>query len=196
MKAERKLIALLAVAALVSIVNASVFVYYPITVNLQPTQPPIIFSKGKNAGEQDLYGSTIGVSMGSANTSLTITVHPTYQTNYYKNITVINNIDSSDSSNSYYVAIRVNKALSNSDSKITEAKLLIFDSSGTNIAVVDLLTTGTTSWLGPLNANGKWFVDINITISETGGSPGSAPFTSDSASLQLIYSPQNVESAP
>jgi hypothetical protein len=190
MKAERKLIALLAVAALVSIVNASVFVYYPITVELQPTQPPIIFSEGRNAGGRDLYGNTIGVSMGNANTSLTITVHPTYQTNYYKNLTVINNVDS----NSYYVAIRVNTAFSNS--KIISAKLLIFDSSGTNIAVVDLLTTGTTSWLGPLSAGGKWFVDINITISETGGSPGSAPFTSDSASLQLIYSPQNVESAP
>jgi hypothetical protein len=191
MKAERKLIALLAVAALVSIVNASVFVYYPITVGLQPTQPPIIFSKGKNAGGQDLYGNTIGVSMGNANTSLTITVHPTYQTNYYKNLTVIKN---TDSSNSYYVAIRVNTPFSNS--KITEAKLLIFDSSGTNIAVVDLKTTGTTSWLDPLSAGGKWFVDIKITISESGGSPDSAPFTSDSASLQLIYSPQNEESAP
>jgi len=191
MKAERKLIALLAVAALVSIVNASVFVYYPITVELQPTQPPIIFSKGKNAGGQDLYGNTIGVSIGDANTSLTITVHPTYQTNYYKNLTVINN---TDTANSYYVAIRVNTPFSNS--KIISAKLLIFDSSGTNIAVVDLLTTGTTSWLGPLSAGGKWFVDINITISESGGSPDSAPFTSDSASLQLIYSPQRVESAP
>jgi hypothetical protein len=191
MKAERKLIALLAVAALVSIVNASVFVYYPITVELQPTQPPIIFLPGNNAGEDDLYGNTIGVSMGNANTSLNITVHPTYQTNYYKNLAVINN---ADTANSYYVAIRVNTPFSNS--KIISAKLLIFNSSGTNIAVVDLLTTGTTLWLGPLSAGGEWFVDIKITIDESGGSPGSAPFTSDSASLQLIYSPQNVESAP
>lgn len=194
MKAERKLIALLAVAALVSIVNASVFVYYPITVSLQPTQPPIIFSKGKNAGGQDLYGNTIGVLIGDANTSLTITVHPTYQTNYYKNLTVINN---TDSSNSYYVAIRVNTAFSNS--KITYAGLRIYYLSGTTeieITEVNLRTTGTTSWLGPLSAGGKWFVDVILTIDETGGTYNSPPFTSDSASLQLIYSPQGAESAP
>jgi len=194
MKAERKLIALLAVAALVSIVNASVFVYYPITVILQPTQPPIIFLPGNNAGGQDLYGNRIGVLIGDASTSLTITVHPTYQTNYYKNLTVIRN---TDTTNSYYVAIRVNTHFNNS--KITEAKLRIYYLNGATeieITKVDLLTTGTTSWLGPLSADGKWFVDINITISESGGSPDSAPFTSDSASLQLIYSPQNVERAP
>jgi hypothetical protein len=194
MKAERKLIALLAVAALVSIVNASVFVYYPITVNLQPTQPPIIFSEGKNAGGQDLYGNNIEVSIGNANTSLTITVHPTYQTNYYRNITVIKNQDSK----AYYFKIRVTDAFT--DTKITNAKLRIYNSDRTTDIWVDLRLTEDTpsdSWLGPLNANEKWFVDVNITISEyEGSSPNSAPFISDSASLQLIYSPQNVESAP
>jgi len=194
MKAERKLIALLAVAALVSIVNASVFVYYPITVSLQPTQPPIIFSKGKNAGGQDLYGNTIGVSMGNANTSLTITVHPTYQTNYYRNITVIKNQDSK----AYYFKIRVTDAFT--DTKITNAKLRIYNSGRSIDIWVYLTSTGDTpsdSWLGPLNANEKWFVDINITISEAGGSPNSKPSLDDnSASLQLIYSPQDAESAP
>jgi hypothetical protein len=195
MKAERKLIALLAVAALVSIVNASVFVYYPINLTISPQKPPIIFLLGNNADKDDLYGNNkIEVSTGNANTLLTITVHPTYQTNYYRNITVIKNQDSK----AYYFKIRVTDAFT--DTKITNAKLRIYNSDRSIDEWVDLKSTGDTpsdSWLGPLNADERWFVDINITISEyEGSSPDSAPSLVDnSASLQLIYSPQNVESA-
>jgi len=185
---KRKILILLSLTVLLAIVNAAVFTYYPTKLSLEPVKPPIVFSSGNNAGQTDLSG-TIGVSIGSAGASLNITLHPTYQYNYYKNITIIKNQDT----NAYYVAIRVNTALSNT--KLVSAKLRIYDTSST-IATVDLKVTGTTA-LGQLNSGSKWFIDIILNISEaTGDSPSSAPFSSDSASLQLIYSPQNAEQAP
>jgi hypothetical protein len=188
---KRKILILLSLTVLLAIVNAAVFTYYPTNLSLAPVAPPIVFSNGKNAGQPDLSGTnTIGVTIGSANTSLTITLHPTYQYNYYKNITIIKNQDTK----AYYVAIRVNTPLSNT--KLLSATLRIYDITGTTITNVNLKTTGTTTWLGPLNSGSKWFIDIILNIDETGGTPSTAPFTSDSAALQLIYSPQNVETAP
>lgn len=57
MNTKRKLIALLAIATLVSIVNASVFVYYPINITITPQQPPIVF-----VGETTLIKETCGVT--------------------------------------------------------------------------------------------------------------------------------------
>ncbi len=54
MNTKRKLIALLAIATLVSIVNASVFVYYPINMTINPQQPPVVFVAGGNANGDDL----------------------------------------------------------------------------------------------------------------------------------------------
>jgi hypothetical protein len=187
---KRKILILLSLTVLLAIVNAAVFVYYTTDLSLSPVAPPIVFSNGKNANAADLLGTTIEVTIGRANTSLTITLHPTYQYNYYKNITIIKN---QDTTNAYYVAIRVNTQFSNE--KISSATLRIYDTSST-IATVGLKSTGTTGWLGPLNPNSKWFIDIILNIDETGGSPSTAPFTSDSASLQLIYSPQSNEQAP
>jgi hypothetical protein len=189
---KRKILILLSLTVLLAIVNAAVFTYYPTNLSLSPVKPPIVFSNGKNAGQPDLSGTnTIGVTIGSANTSLTITLHPTYQYNYYKNITIIKNQDTK----AYYIAIRVNTPLSNA--KLLNATLHIYDITGTTIKNVDLKATGTTAWLGPLNSGSKWFIDIILRISETtGDSPSTAPFASDSASLQLIYSPQSAEQAP
>jgi hypothetical protein len=188
---KRKILILLSLTVLLAIVNAAVFTYYPTNLSLAPVAPPIVFSNGKNAGQPDLSGTnTIGVTIGSANTSLTITLHPTYQYNYYKNITIIKNQDTK----AYYVAIRVNTPLINS--KISNATLHIYDITGATIANVNLKATSPTGWLGQLNSNSKWFIDIILSISETGGTPSTAPFSSDSASLQLIYSPQNAETAP
>ncbi|MGC9015150.1 MAG: hypothetical protein ACP5KW_12310, partial [Thermoproteota archaeon] len=151
--------------------------------------PPLIFKYGSNTKKTDLYGTTITADIGPANTSLSLTVHPTYQTTYYKDIAEIKN---QDSSKSYYVAIRVNTPFTGP----TEARLLVFSGS-TNVADVNLLTTGTTAWLGPIPANGVWSIDLRVVIPETGGSSSSAPSISQpTASVQLIYSPQRTESPP
>ncbi|MGC8577958.1 MAG: hypothetical protein ACP5M7_08230 [Thermoproteota archaeon] len=189
MELRKKLLTLVLVALALAVVNASVFTYYPINITLAPQQPPLIFQPGSNTGKPDLYGTTITATLGDASTSLTLTVHPTYQTTYYKDIAEVKN---QDPSKSYYVAIRVNTPFTGP----TEAKLLVFSGS-TNVAAVDLLSTGTTAWLGPIPANGVWSIDLKVVIPETGGSSSSAPSISQpTASVQLIYSPQNTESPP
>ncbi|MEM4686820.1 MAG: hypothetical protein QXY67_04980, partial [Zestosphaera sp.] len=74
---KRKIIILLAIATLISIVNASVFVYYPVTLKISPQQPPVVFQEGTNTNTTDLWGKTITVNIGNEGTSLKITVHPT-----------------------------------------------------------------------------------------------------------------------
>jgi hypothetical protein len=75
---------LLAISIASTAVFASVFVYYPVSIAATPQAPPIIFSSGSNSNANDLRGQQITVSISQANTSLSITVHPTYQTTYYK----------------------------------------------------------------------------------------------------------------
>ncbi|MGC8910427.1 MAG: hypothetical protein ACP5O5_07615, partial [Fervidicoccaceae archaeon] len=172
-------------------VFASVFVYYPVSFAATPTAPPVIFAEGSNAGGKDLYGTnTIGVTVSQANTSLSITVHPTYQTTYYKNITLIKN---QDSSNAYYIAFRVNTAAT--DTNLQSAQLIIKDSSGNTKATIDLMTTSTSNWID-IPANSQYTVDLNITYTAGASSTySSAPGSGFIASLQLIYSTQN-EPAP
>jgi len=182
---------LLAISLASTAVFASVFVYYPVSIAATPQAPPIIFSAGSNSNATDLGGKQITVSISDANTSLSITVHPTYQTTYYKNIAVINNVDSK----AYYVAFRVNSAAS--DTNLQSANLIIKDSSGNQIAIINLMSTGTSNWY-QVPAGAHYSVDLNITYSAGSNTYNQAPGSGSgfAASLQLIYSPQNNESAP
>ncbi|MEM2671811.1 MAG: hypothetical protein QXI64_10165 [Sulfolobales archaeon] len=194
-KVVRKELLLVAVSIAVlaiSHVFASVFVYYPVTVNLSPVSPPIKFLAGSNANQNDLGGggspyvsNTIGVTIGSDGASLTLTLHPTKQHNYYRNVSLIQNTDGK----AYYITIRVNTAASLPSGSV--ARLLIYDrpSGGAKVADVSLLATGDTSATATISASGNpgsvWRIDLYIFIPE--GSTASAT----SASLQLIYSPSN-----
>jgi hypothetical protein len=184
-------------ALALALVNAAVFVYYPMNITVSPQKPPVYFDYGSNANQNDLMGNTISVAISQASTSLSIQVHPTYQVNYYKNITVIK---SQDTSNAYYVLFDVTDPIN--DTSVTSAYLIISDSSGTPIATINLTETG----IQPLNASHKpvWItvssgdtltVSLNITIT-----PGSEatydtnPSLKDgSATVKLVYSPQNSE---
>jgi len=181
---------LLAASLAATAVFASVFVYYPVTIQASPTAPPVIFSSGTNSNGIDLGGRTIEVYISQANTSLSVTVHPTYQVTYYKNITVINN---TDSSNPYYIAFRVNTAAS--DSNLQSANLIVKDSSGKTVQTIDLMQTGTSSWI-TLGASQHYSLDLNITYSAGSNTYTQAPGSGFTASIQLIYSPTNSEAAP
>ncbi|MEM4054899.1 MAG: hypothetical protein QW369_05090, partial [Desulfurococcaceae archaeon] len=73
---------------------AAVFAYYPLTLQAVPTAPGVVFEPGSNAGQPDIgEGNTITVTVGANKTSASITIHPTYQENYYKDVLRINNTD-------------------------------------------------------------------------------------------------------
>ncbi|RLE91935.1 MAG: hypothetical protein DRN04_11615 [Thermoprotei archaeon] len=168
------------------LVNAAVFTYYPVAVTVTGVQP-VVFAAGSNAGKPDLGdGNTIVVTLGANGTSASITVHPTYQTTYYKDVLRLQN---QDSEKSYYVAIRVNDPAELEGA--STATLRIYDSTGTLIDTVDLTTTGTTDWIAVLNAEDYLRFDLKFYIEEETSLP-----SSETIGFEVIYSPQNVESAP
>jgi len=206
------LIALL-IAVVISIAFASVFVYYPMEVKLQPVQPPVYFETGSNAGAYDLggYGTpytsntiSVSISIGSKATSLTITVHPTYQVTYYKNVSIVYNNDDK----SYKVCFRVETPLSDLPSG-SKAYLYIYSQDGTRslsgyptptpsgyLAQIDLTSTSNgATCVGTLDPNKFYEMDLYIYIPE-GNNVGMTSGTTYTANLLLIYTPQTLETPP
>ncbi len=190
---NRKSLYLMAGLALaLALVNAAVFVYYPMSIGLSPQKPPVYFDLGSNANQKDLWGNTISVSLSEANTNLAVQVNPTYQVNYYKNITVIK---SQDTSNTYYILFDVTDAIT--DTNVTTAELIVSDSSGAPIATIDLKSTGVqpSSWI-TVNPGETLTISLELTITpDSGVTYSTSPSLADgSAIVKLIYSPQNSES--
>lgn len=177
---------IIAIAMTLSSVAASVFVYYPLSITLSPTAPDVKLVEGSNAGQADLGGSTITVTI-TGSTKASITIHPTNERTYYKNVTVIVNTGSA----TYYGWIKVNTPISANG--ITAAKLIIKDTSGATVATVDLKSTTLQGGFS-IPASGKLFIDIEVQIDST---IDPTTITSGNvASIDLVYSPQSVETPP
>ena len=182
MNTKRKLIALLAIATLISIVNASVFVYYPITLTISPQNPPVVFSTGSNSNKRDLWDKTITVSIDD-DTRLTIEVHPTLQRNYYYDIAKIKN---NDDLNTYYIKFRVTKSIN--DDRVNEAYLII--NGDYNNKIIDLTSGGVqpSDWI-TLSSLGEFRVDLYIVLNSVEGGD-------ITVGVDLIISTTNTESPP
>jgi len=139
-----------------------------------------------------MYGTdsnTISVSVDSAKASATITVHPTYQTTYYKDVLKIKNQDNL----AYYVWLNVTSSLP-VGGNLTSARLIVFDASDKFMASIDLLSQTGPVRVGQISSGATWRIDLEFQIRgyRDKGSPDQAPILSDtSASLNLIYSPSN-----
>lgn len=187
------LLALAAVSAL-SITIAGVLTYYPVTAQLAPVSPPVTFKLGSNANQPDLQSNTIDVSIGANKTSLSLTVHPTYQTVYYKNISLIANNDTK----AYNMAIKVDTPISGLPPS-SVARAYIYARGATRtlsgsppapsgyIAVVDLTTSGLTT-INTLSSGSDYEIDIYTYIPEGTTLPSSPT----PAKLYLIYSPETI----
>ncbi len=184
-------LAALAVAALALVLTAamaSVFAYYPLSLTIQGTAPPIVLEEGSNAGQADLSG-TIDVSVGQNKTSLTVTLHPTYQTTYYKNVSIIKN---QDSSNTYYIWIRVKSPANPTLPAGSTAQLIVKSSGGATLATVDLTASATA---GPISLNAGDYLQLDFKFSIPEGSR-LADFQGVSVSMDVIYSTQYAEAPP
>jgi len=184
------LIIVLAIISVVTIVNAAVFVFYDMSISAYGQVAPIIFELGNNANGADLRGTTISVELDSTQTSATITIHPTWRTNFYKDILRITN---QDDSNTYYIKFNVITAFSNS--KITAAYLYVRSLDGlTTYATIDLLSTTLQpdSWV-PIDSSTTYRVDLEIVYTPGPDDDYSERAPEDFATLQLVYSPQNSE---
>jgi len=201
------LIALL-IAVVISIAFASVFVYYPMAVTLQPVRPPVYFAAGSNSNQSDLgSGKLINVFIGSNGTSLNITVHPTYQTAVYKSVAKITN----DDSKAYYVWINIrwtNISITASplgstfstQSASSDVKICFVSSSRStsgfptpgytvDVKCVSLQsTTSSPEYIGSLNEGSSWDIDLYVYIPEGAYGITSNAYT---AQIHLIYAPSD-----
>jgi len=162
----------------------------PASVQVSPRAPPVIFEEGSNSNQRDLYGETITTDIDATGTSASITLHPTYQRTYYKDVLRIKNQDSQV----YYVKIKVNETITGEN--LASAKLYIY-SGGDRVGVVDLLTTQLQpdSWI-VLNGNGVLRIDFEFQYTTSGGSYNTAPSGSGTITLELVYSTVNTETPP
>ena len=192
---RRAVVLALAATIILSIAFSSVFVYYPIKATIQPvTDTPVKLGYGSNAGRPDL-SNTISVTIGSNNASAEITIHPTYQVSYYRNITIIKNTDNK----AYKVMLNVSNPMDGLPMN-SKAKLYVFSRgagrgfSGWSIenlepsgyfAVLDLTTTGSTDKVVPLSAHDFVEIDILVYIPE-GSTMPTSPVT---AKIYLVYTP-------
>lgn len=183
-RAKELIVIAILLALAMSVVNAAVFVYYPIGISAQWSKRPMYFAEGNNAGGTDLSG-TITINLSEDDTSASITVHPSRRgTTHYKDVLRIVN----DDAQAYYIGFSVDTAFD--DAAIAEAELVVRDATtGALVGTVNLRSTGTTWSPWSLGAGGQLRVDLRFRVSS--GNSGS-----DSASIQLIYSPQSTESPP
>ncbi len=176
------------VAALASVAFASVFVYYPFEVSIAPARPPIEILPGDNAGDPDLSGNTIEVAIGANRTSLTVTLHPTYQTTYYHDIAQIDDVDTS---NTYYVWIRVKTPVTGLPSG-SEAYLVVYDPVTDDYYLLDLTSSGAS--VGPFTTDDVNNIRLDFKFIIPEGTK--LPTTAVSASLEIAYSNQGASSPP
>jgi hypothetical protein len=191
MQAGRHILGLTIATILASIVFASVFVYYPASVEVSPRAPPVIFDYGTNSNQRDLNGTIISTTIDATNTSASITLHPTYQRTYYLDVLRIKNQDSQ----AYYVRINVISTITGGN--LVSAKLYIYSDDGVRVGEVDLLTTGLQpgDWI-TLNGNGELRIDFEFQYSTMGGASDTAPPGSGTINLELVYSTVNTETPP
>jgi hypothetical protein len=202
MDRKQKSVGLLIALAALTATLASVFAYYPVTAALSPTSPPVYFDLGTNANKNDIgsnntISNTIFVTKGSNGASLSFTVHPTYQTCYWKNITIIKN----DDSKAYNIYLRVDTPVSGLPSNAI-ARIYVYNKGATRslsrnssssppmpqsgyVKYVDLTTTGTT-FIGQLSNNSFYEIDVYTYIPEVSTLP-----SPESAQLLLIYTPSD-----
>ncbi len=175
-----------------AVANASVFVYYTSSLTIQASKPPVYLQAGGNANGPDLGGKTILVNVGSGGASATLTLHPTYGKTYYKNVLRVVN---QDNESAYTVHLRVTNPLS--DTLVTSAKVYVYDDTGKRQATLDLMDSNNEVSF-TLSAGKTYTIDVEIVISENGGSPSTAPNLTDTqASFDLIYTfPGTVETPP
>ncbi len=171
----------LAVALAASMASASVFVYYPLTANIVYTPPSVEVQAGSNAGRSDLGGTTITVNIGQNRTSAEVTIHPTYQTTYYKDVLRIVN---TDTQNTFYVYIRVTQAATNIATAGGSLQMIV---NGTSIDLTRTETAGPFT-LGP---NQLLVVDIKSTLPEGIKLPNP-----DTVRIQVIYTGSPTETPP
>ena len=184
-----------AIAVMTSVVFAATFTYYPLGVTVTPSSPVVKFAAGSNANSNDVSGTAL-VSLGDNQTSVTITIHPTYQVTYYENLTLIKN---TDTSRVWTIWLKVTQPITGFPPG-SEVYLVIYNASayrslagyptptpqpGTYFENISLTSSSNTPVkVGTLSAASYYEVDLYVYIPE-----GSTLTSSATAGVMLMATP-------
>ncbi|MEM3967813.1 MAG: hypothetical protein QXK04_08585 [Ignisphaera sp.] len=181
MNTAKQIVAPIAVLLVTSIAFASVFAYYPLTITVSPQAPGVRFGAGSNAGQPDIgTGKNISTTIGQSGTSVSFTIHPTYQENYYKNVTVITNSDDN--------AMNVYLIFDSVSSNLPTVKLFVYEGT-TKVTVLDIASQsiGTPIRVGQIASGKTWQIDLYVKIPE-GTSITGAQYQ---VTARLVYTPSS-----
>ncbi|MEM2592949.1 MAG: hypothetical protein QXI60_10210 [Thermofilaceae archaeon] len=166
---------------------AAVFAYYPLTITVLPIEPGVVFVAGSNAGQPDIgTENQIQVFIGDNKTSASVTIHPTYQENYYKDVLrIVNNDD-----NAMNVYIMLTSASPNlpADSIVK----LFFYQGNTKVKELDIttLTVNQPYSVGQIPVGGTWQIDFYVFI------PEGTSITEVKYEAKLVYTPSEETPPP
>ncbi|MCS7139634.1 MAG: hypothetical protein NZ940_02885 [Candidatus Nezhaarchaeota archaeon] len=166
-----------------SIALATVFVYYPLTVTIEPTAPGVRFWKGSNADQPDIGPYRITVTLGLNNTSASIVIHPTYQENYYKDILRVRNYDD-DAMYVYFIFYSCEGNLPPGSSVV----MIIYEgATKLNVTNITVPTLNQAIYMNRIGSKGIWQIDFYVNMTE-GHDITSAIYV---ATMRLVYTPVN-----
>ncbi|MEM4436876.1 MAG: hypothetical protein QXO22_08030 [Thermosphaera sp.] len=166
---------------------AAVFAYYPLTLQIVPTPPGVVFEPGSNADKPDIGTENyITVETGDNGASASVTIHPTYQENYYKDVLRINNTDD-NAMNVYIVFTSVSNTLP-ADSIVK----LFFYQGDTKVKELDIttLTVNQPYSVGQIPVGGTWQIDFYVFI------PEGTSITEVKYEAKLVYTPSEETPPP
>lgn len=178
-KVNKNILIPLAVLAIATVALASVFVYYPLTLQAQPQAPGVVFQPGSNAGHPDIGQNTITVNLGANATSATVRIHPTYQRTYYLDVLRVHNGDND--------AMRIWLRVESIQNSLPQGSVvrMIFRQGNTVVYTHEFANAGVQVHVGTINAGATWQIDFEVIIPE-GTRIANAQFN---AQMRLIYTP-------
>lgn len=166
-----------------SIALASVFAYYPLNVTISPQTPSVHLLPGSNAGQADLGNKEISVTIGAKNTSAVISINPTYQETYYKDVLRVFNNDTKAMNVSVIFT-----SISNSLPQGSVVKLFFYnDTTKVKELTITSPQLNTPINIGIIGYGKTWQIDIYVYIPENTIIDG-ASYT---ASIRLVYTPSS-----
>jgi len=170
------------VLMVLAVALAAVFAYYPLTLQIVPTPPGVVFEPGSNADKPDIGTENyITVETGDNGASASVTIHPTYQENYYKDVLRISNNDD-DAMNVYIVFTSVSNTLPAG----SIVKLFVYEEA-TRVRELEVTNPAVNQpiSIGLLGVGRVWQLDIYVYIPEGTYITG-ASYT---ANAKLVYTP-------
>ena len=172
------------VMLLAGVAAASTIVGMPVSFAAAPEAPQVILQAGNNANQVQFNGQTLAVTIGANGTSASVSFVYTYQRNYIVDFLRIVNQQPAGGE-TYWVGFKVTPL---TNPNIVQAYLRI--RVGANTYTVDLLTASN-AYVFQLAPGQVAYVDLFVDAGEGWSQTG----VSDSFSIEVYYSLQNVETA-